>query len=308
MRAWWVVFALIVGLAGTMWLRLPPGQVKDGDLTIYQDTVSRMRAGTDYYEAMTDALTERGVGPASMPTAYRLPTAFVLWQRCCYSPVGVLAVVVVSSTLVGIASSPILGGITLVWLLYLLHPPGVEQWGFVEVWALPLAIGSIVAVKRGHWRSAAALALGAACVRELCAIMLIGGVIAAWRARQSLWPWLAAGVVWVAFVLWHISRTSRFIVDAGRQQRLLGTGSPRAMLEMAGPLTYGIAFAAVAWIVWRYRRTSAWWLSIGVIAGVPLIGLVVYRAYWGILVLPLALAVIDVSAEEAAAYAGPSAR
>jgi hypothetical protein len=92
-------------------------------------------------------------------------------------------------------------------------------------------------------------------------------------------------------------------VSDGHEQPLIGHGGPNAIAMMAGPFTYGIGIAIVAWTLWRHRFRPAWWLTVGVVGGIPIAGVLVYRAYWGLLVLPLALAVIDV--QESALSHGP---
>lgn len=288
-RSWWL-FAGGAVLVCVIWLRLPPASSQDWDLVTYRATVERMQAGEDYYQAMTEGLIVTDVGPVSYPMNYRLPTVFWLWRWCCFSWPATLALVVLIGALVGLASLPAVGLLTMLWLAALLHPVGAEQWAFVETWAVPFCIGSVLALRRGAWGWAALLALCAALVREQAVLLLLGGLLGAWHYRKMLWPWLAGLIAWASYLMWHIGQARPYLVEQGRQPPILD-GHPGAVLEMAGPATFGLGFLLVVAVLWHTRWTPEWWLVAPLLALIPLAGLLTSRFHWGILVLPVALAV-----------------
>jgi hypothetical protein len=289
-RSWWL-FAAGVVLLGVLSLRAPSG---GGflDLKIYRETTDRMKTGEGYYPAMTEAMTAFDAGPAGSVRAYRLPTIFWLWRYCCLTWPATFLLVVAIGVLVGVASLPIIGLLTVLWLTAGLHGSGLDAWAFVELWTVPFCIGSVIAIRRGAWGWAAILALCAALVREQAVLVLLGGLVAAWYYGRSLWPWLASLTTWSAFLAWHICQVQPYLVSVGREQPMVGGGGAGAVAAMAGPYTYGLGLAIVVYALWKTRWTASWWLVAPLLILVPLSGLVVARNYWGFLVLPTALALL----------------
>jgi hypothetical protein len=287
-HSWWF-FAAGTLLAGILLLRLPTPPIWNLDLTSYQETVYRMRDGRDYYLAMTQGLAAQGVGPVSKLYAYRLPTVFWLWRVCCFSWPATFIVVVVIGILVGLATMPIIGLMTIWWLGAALHAFGVEQWGFVEIWAVPFAVASVLAIRKERWVLAALMALSAALVREQALLLILGGLLAALVYKRFLWPWLTALAAWTLFLAWHFSQARPYLVADGREPPLLGGGRLGMMAEMAGPYTFGAGLVIVVFAVWKARWTPAWWLAAPLIVAIPLAGLFTFRFHWGFLVLPVAL-------------------
>lgn len=285
----WIGFVVGVLVVCAVWLRMPAGS-EDWDLVTYQHTLAHMNAGQGYYAAMQAGLVETAGGAVSHVWNFRLPTAFVLWRYVGLSWPLVLGVVVLTGVLVGLASMPIAGFVCVVWLCMVLHPMGAEQWAFVEVWALPFMVGAMLAVDWERWGVAALLALGAACVREQAALMLIGGLLGAIVCRKAWWPWTAAILAAVGFYAWHTAQVQPFLVPDGHQPPTTGDGGAWAMVTMAGPYTFGLGLTFVCYILWKQRLRPAWFLAAPVLVAVPLSGLVTSRFHWGLLVLPLALA------------------
>src|SRR5206468_4192519 len=134
-------------------------------------------------------------------------------------------------------SAPMWGLLVAFWLAIVTRPPGMEFWGWVEIWTLPLILVAMLALRRERWTAAVALALLAALVRELAVLLLIGGILAAWTSRRSLFPWALAIVVWIAALLAHIAATRSFLVPVGQEAPLLGTAGPLSIFTAAGPRT-----------------------------------------------------------------------
>jgi hypothetical protein len=241
---------------------------------------------------MTEAMTTFDAGPASSIRAYRLPTIFWLWRYCCRSWPAVFLIIVVTGVLVGLASVPLIGLITVLWLAAGLHGTGLEAWPFVELWVVPLCVGAVFAIRRDSWGWAVVLALCAALIREQAVLVLLGRSVAAWRYRRTVWPWLASVAAWSAFLAWHISQVRPYLVPVGREQPLLGGGGLDSVAAMAGPYTYGVGLAVVVYALWRTRWTPGWWMVSPMLILIPLAGLVLDRNYWGFLVLPTALALL----------------
>jgi len=291
LRSWWV-FAIGAVLIGAVWLTVPGGGSPDVDMAVYHRTVEQMRTGADYYTAMSDAMREAGIGPASKVTSFRLPTIFVVWRWCCFSWAWALIVVLVTGVLVGIAAFPLVGLAVMLWLAAVLHPVSVEQWAFVEAWALPTLVGALVAIRADRWTVAAILALGAAVIREQAALVLVGGLAAAVVSRKPKAPWLLALGAFAGFLAWHAMQVQPFLVDAGVDIPLLGGGGVGSILAMAGPSSSVLGLAVVCWAIWRARFRPEWWAAIPILVLIPLAGTLTSRTYWGLLVLPLAAALL----------------
>ncbi len=286
------MFIVGAALASIVLLSLPPATNKDIDLVTYSEVITDMRAGMAYYPAMTDGLS-RTVGPASTIRAYRLPTMFWVWRLPgLFSWTATLAAMLITGLLVGLATNPIVGLVIFLWLAAVGHPVGAEQWAFVEFWALPLTIASILAIKRERYAAACGLALSAALVRELCVLLIVGGAVAALRYHRRVSPWVAAGIAWIAFFAWHVRQLTPFLSSTGSEPPLLRSGGLEAVASMAGPYTFGIGRAVSVVAVWRTRGMPEWWLTIGLIALIPMAGVLTARFHWGILVFPSAVALL----------------
>lgn len=291
MRSWWT-FGIGAALVAGLWLSVPTGSSLDADLVTYRAVLEHMDAGADYYAAMNAGLTETAGGPVAHVWNYRLPTMFWVWHAVGLSWPLTLAIVLLVGVLVGMVALPGVGLMVVIWMAAVLHPVVAEQWAFVEVWTLPLMVGAVLAIRRDRWALAALLALGAASIREFAVLMLVGGLVAAWLYRKALWPWLAALAAVVAFYAWHYTQAQPYLVAQGAEPPTVGTGSIWAMVTMAGPYTFGVGLVIAAAAVWTQRRTPAWWLAAPVLVAIPLAGLFTSRFHWGLMVLPLAVALL----------------
>jgi len=83
-----------------------------------------------------------------------------------------------------------------------------------------------------------------------------------------------------------------FLVDAGVDIPLLGGGGVGSILAMAGPSSSVLGLAFVCWAIWRARLRPEWWAAIPILVLIPLAGTLTSRTYWGLLVLPLAAALL----------------
>jgi hypothetical protein len=118
--------------------------------------------------------------------------------------------------------------------------------------------------------------------------LLVGGAFAAWRRNQPVWPWIAASSVWVAYFGWHALQASSHLSDVGGEKELFFSGGVRSVVQMAGPYSYGIGLVVVTVALIVARGRPEWWFSIGVVGGIPAVGILVDRPAWGILALPAA--------------------
>jgi hypothetical protein len=302
------VMAVVVTLAvvAGWWWVAGPVETVDVDHLAHQTTVANLDVG--YYTAMTDAMIERDGGPSGSVRAWRLPTIFWFW-----SIIGTDW----SSYLLLLAAA----GIALVWLLPrpLLVPflalylavnsfPQLErgwqaQWLAVELWAVLLALTAVGFWWRRREVPAAAAAVGAALLREHLVLLIFGGAVQAWREKRALWPWLAGLSVFAIAYAIHAVMAMPFVADQGYEAPLWWTGGPVEAATMAGfglpmPLVVGPVLVMVA--LWRSRRDL---MPLPLLL-LPLGGLLGARPYWGLMVVPVALALLVGGAPDAALERG----
>ncbi|MCU1450517.1 MAG: hypothetical protein JWP02_2687 [Acidimicrobiales bacterium] len=277
--------AAAVVVIGVAFLFVPPQQphVYDNDQLVYARTVAGMRRGESYYKAA--AASYRSVGGAVETTrAFRPPTAFLLWRwiptRLLW-PSFVVAVAMVSGLLLlRVTSVPLVVPVVTIYLLTL-GRAGVEYL-FVELWAVPLVAAALLAVERRRWWAAAGLALVATAVRELAGVLLIGALAAAIVHRRPWRPWVASIAAAGGLYALHVTLLQPYLVARGSEERLLGTGSLGAMLDMAGfQLPAHQVVGALLWALAivglvRTRRVAL----LGPYAMLPALGLLADRPYW----------------------------
>jgi hypothetical protein len=270
----------------------------DGHLNVdhatYLVTVHNMRGGAGYYPA-TDAALRRFIGPASTPRALRLPTIFLFWRvlpsdRAIW--LVLCASVFVSTWLLSrlTTTSVVAAPAIAAYLLY----NAWNKFTLVELWVLPLTAGAVVAWLRHRDRTAAGLALAAALVRETTAGLLLGGLVAAHRAKRARWPWLTAIGVLIGVSLLHAHLASPYLVEHGTESPLLLTGRPPWSVfrwmgfglplgPLVGPIVWALAVARVV----RDRRLSDFMIFFLLM---PIGGFLITRDYWGALLVPFTLA------------------
>ena len=287
----WLIFVIGVIAIAFVFLWPRPITGADADLVAYRRTLAAMSKGVDYYTAMEEALEGIDSAPSQI-RSIRLPTAFYLWRTGIYEAPVVFALISFTGAIVARSSGPAIGLALVGWLSSVAFPFGYEQWGAVEFWCLPFVTSAILAIERDRWSGACALAFVAALLRELCAPLLLGGAFAAWRAKRPVWPWLVATAAWIGAFTWHAIQASSHLSAAGGEKELFLSGGLRSMVEMAGPYSYGIGLVVVTVAVIVARGRPEWWFAIGLVAGIPLIGLLIDRPAWGILALPTAAALL----------------
>jgi hypothetical protein len=271
----------------------PPAEPStyDNDQYLYQQIVDRMRDGDDFYTAAAGAYRSVG-GAVETPRAFRPPTAFLVWR---WIPTDLLwpAYVALVCGLTGLlllaaTRAPIAVPLVVVYLISLGRVS--VEYLFVELWTVPLTAGCLLAYRQRRERLAAGLAVAATAVRELAAVLIVGGLGAAWRARRTVRTWLVAVVVASALYALHVLLLQDHLSAAGTEERLVGTGSLQAVAEMTGfqlpasglvgPALWALALAGL----WRRERAEG--LLLAPLLLLPLIGLVVDRPYWGAMVVP----------------------
>jgi hypothetical protein len=202
-------------------------------------------------------------------------------------------VVVGTSLLVLRLSSEPLAAVTVACYLLLagqepVHGGSIQMWMLVELWSVPFLAGAFLAHRARRWWLAAALVAVAVLIRELNAVVLVGGLLYAQRQRLPRRPWLVAtfGCA-VAFAV-HLQIAAEYVRPHGNDAKLLGTGSLASVASMLDyrptmPVVAGLLLWALAW--WRVRQLGILALVAPLLA-VPLLGLLVYRPYWGFVVMP----------------------
>jgi hypothetical protein len=157
----------------------------------------------------------------------------------------------------------------------------------VELWAVPLLALSHLGWRRERSWLAALAAAGAVLVRELAFPVLLLGLVLDRRHRR---PWLVGTGVAVAGYGLHTVLAMGAGFDRGTESDLFGTGDPPGsvvrMLVFAFPLALGVVVWALALL--RVVRGRVL-VPVAALLGLPLLGLLVDRPYWGILATPFAL-------------------
>jgi hypothetical protein len=288
-----VVGVTVVVLTAAFALSPPPSpKTYDNDQYLYQGTVRRMRAGQGYYEASEQTFRAAG-GTIETARGYRLPTAFLLWRLLPERGLWPAYVIVVAgaTALILLAGGVAPIAVLLCFLYLLILGKFSVEYLFVELWAVPLVAGAMVASVARRWWPAAGLALAATTVRELAVLLIVGGLLAALVRKHPTKPWV--GALATAAVLYglHIVLVSSHLGSHGTEGRLLGTGSLSAAAHMMGfQLPAGVVVGPLLWsaaLVWL-RRTDRL-LAVGPYAALPLLGLVADRPYWGGMVVPFLL-------------------
>ena len=269
-------------------------ELTDTDLAVYATVVDEMGS---YYDAMERALATIGEGPASTLRAYRLPTLFWAWSLTgSYTWAGVLLVIVASTALVGVIVRPLAGAAVGAWLLLMTHELGagvvVNRWGWVEYWTLPLVLGALLAIRKERWILGLCLILLAALSRELVAPLLVTGAIGASVAGERVWPWLVGACTWAAFFMLHAAEVLPRLADRGFEKPLIDPSGISGVLSQSGAFAGVAGLLLAVYVLWTRRLTAIWFVTLPLVAGIPLAGVITDRVYWSILVLPVAVALL----------------
>jgi hypothetical protein len=276
------------------------------DHAVYLSTVHFMRRGSGYYPAMNRALRAY-IGPAATPRAFRPPTIFLFWQLLPNDRVIWLLLVV----LVGLAAIALGRVVRVRWIApviaaYLLYNAW-NKFTLVELWGCLIVIGAVFAWSHGYRILAVVLGTVAALVRETTVLFLIGGLIAAHRSKQRRWPWIAGLAISATSFALESHFVSPYLSAHGTESPLLGTGRPPFSIArwmgfglpigpILGPILWVVACLALLGELPRVRGQRRWSPPHGFdelllpYLALPILGVLVTRDYWGVLVVPFTLA------------------
>jgi hypothetical protein len=276
------------------------------DHAVYLSTVHLMRRGSGYYAAMDRAL-RAFIGPAATPRAFRPPTIFFFW-RLLPSDRVIWTVLVV---LVGLASIGLGRVVRVRWIApvlasYYLYNAW-NKFTLVEMWGCVIVVGAVVAWTRGYRTLAVVLGTVAALVRETTLPFLAGGLIAAHRFKQRRWPWLLGLAISAAAFALESHAAGHYLVAHGTESPLLGTGRPPFSVArwmgfglplgpLVGPVLWVVAGLALLGELPRVKGPRRWVPPPGFdelllpYLALPILGFLVTRDYWGVLVVPFTLA------------------
>ena len=272
------------------------------DHHVFGEACHRMHAGAGYYDAM-DASLRATYGPSESLRAFRMPTVFLLWSLAPSDRwLWVLLVFLAGLTgfvFMGLCETPVGPPLVVIYLLAIgrfQSPEGsMAQFLTVELWAVPALAAGVLAWRRQRWVLAAGFCLLAVLIRETAAGVLLAGLVWAQVSKRPRWPWLVAGVLAGAAYLAHALCVSPYLVAAGQggESALLGTADfPMSILRMAGfALPGGPVAGLVLWLLavrWMWRSADYSWFP-GLYLALPLVGVLVERPLWGILVVPFTL-------------------
>lgn len=274
------------------------------DHALFTEAVDEMRSGSGYYQAMEDAFAvvygpERAELTESV-RGFRPPTTFLLW-RLLPNERAIWLLFVAVAAVCGIlasqlAAQPIAGVVVTAYLLAvgMLNVNGTwtAQFAATELWAIPFMLGAVLAIRRERWWLAAGLGLAAVAIRETSATLLLAGLGLALLGRVPWKPWVTSAVAAGGLYAGHAALAGPFIEPGlaaalpsraeipGSLLRIVGFGLP------AGPVIGLVLWLIAGWFVWRTQKHPLLLLSY---LSLPLIGLVLERHYWGILVVPFTL-------------------
>lgn len=274
------------------------------DHALFTITVDNMRGGAGYYEAMEESLAivygpERADVTETV-RGFRPPTTFLLWRLLPGDQtiwIAFVAMTAVSGLLAArLARFPPLGILVTIYLLGIgMFENGgvwIAQFTTTELWAVPLMLGAVVAIRDERWWLAAGLGLLAVTIRETAAPLLVVGAGLAVLGRLPKRPWLSALAMAAGLYGVHAFLASAFIdpgVAAGLPNR---AEIPASTLRIAGMgLPEDMVIGPILWIlaiirVFRFQKHS---LLMSAYLWLPLVGLLLERHYWGILVVPFTL-------------------
>lgn len=290
-----------VGISITAAIVGPPTNPRMIDQAIYERTLLTMREGKGYYRATAEALSHY-IGPAETLRAFRPPALFLALRALPPSAGWILFTAAAAISAFALAQAfraPPVMPVVCAYLLYMgwrLGGTGFQSWLFAEYWALPLLGLSVLEYRRGRDRSSAALAVAAVAVRELAVVLLVGGLVSAKRHRRPLRPWLAGTAATAALGAAHFVAARGVLAPAGTgaEDHLLGTGRWWVPLHIAG---FGVPVEPVAGLLlWAgalwFAAREDWGDFLGPLLLLPAAGFLVQRTYWGILTVPVELAIV----------------
>lgn len=283
----------LVALVGVVSVVTLPSPRPYYDLMVNRLTVDGLRAGLGYYEAMDSAMRAVGNGPVESVRAFRLPTLYLAWSLL---PEGdrwelafsFVAVALLTGLLVRLAHHPIAAVLPAVWAIAVV----LDYPNLVEVWAVVGVVAAMVAWREHLDWASAALALGAALIRETAALLILVLLVTALVRRRDVRPWLLAALVLGVAVILHAHSAQPWLVPEGQGREAVLFGLVEFPHSLVWLLGYRLPFALLGLLAWAL---AMWWVvrreepMLALYLGFGLVGLVVTRPYWGVLILPLTL-------------------
>ena len=276
------------------------------DHAMYLSTVHFMRRGGSYYAGMDHALRTY-IGPAATPRAFRPPFIFLFWQLLPNDR----AIWILLVVLAGLASIALARLVRVRWVAPLLAAYFLynawNKFTLVEMWGCIVVVGAVVAWVRGRRGLAVILGVVAALVRETTVLFLVGGLLAAHRHEERRWPWLAGLAVAVAAFVLEPIWAGPYLASHGTESPLLGTGRPPFSIArwmgfglplgpILGPVLWAVAVLTLLGKLPGVDRGRRWTPPKGVddlmlpYLALPIVGFLVTRDYWGVLVVPFTMA------------------
>lgn len=281
---------------------LPKSPAKEGDVSLFREVVTRMRAGETYYDAMNGVLRRRSYPTASIVN-WRLPATFVLVAG---------APGVVHATMLGLACLAL--GLTLYAFRHAPVParllalvmaaggavlPAIPPDGLYmpETWAGLGLMLSVLAYALGAWRAAVVCAIAAACARELAVPYAVASLAMALRGgRRGEVRWYAVGLsVFIAYYLAHAAWAWEFMQASDRVQptwikfngwpfviRTVGMGGWSLLLPLWAAAVGAVLVVASLWSR-AGRHLKA--LVVLYVAGFFVVGHS-FNDYWGLMTGP----------------------
>ncbi len=293
-----VVLAVVVAAVSlSATLHLERTQV-DVDEAVYLQTLESMQHGQGYYDATRDALVAKEGTPPSQLRSVRPPMLFLLlrpfpadaWRWL--ATVAGLAAMLVAWRLAR-AASPLAGPVAVVLVGAYVRSALPFLYLHSELWGLPFALASLLAVRRRRWALAAAAIVVAVLFRELYLVFLLAGLVWVPRRRPFV---IGAALVVVAGAV-HVALASRILDPTGREAAFVLDTSVREALDRLGPgggpaaNLVGLAIAAlgVTVLIVASRGDDPPDARVALTAIVPLAvaTVTVGRTYWALTFAPV---------------------
>lgn len=319
------VFVVLMSLLALASSLLSGDDIKDVDQIVYEDTLHRMQAGENFYEATRLSLIEKDDLPPTQVRSFRTPVVFEvlhhfpepLWRVAAgvffAATIGLSAALAHPFGRYGSVIAAVLAGfwaIAYAPLLYL----------HAEIWAMPLALGGLLLVRRSAPRvspTALVLLAGATLVRELFGLLFVlvmlspvfeHGRLRLGRLRTvftwtELWPRALAAVGLITGFALHIRAVLPYLASDGYEPPFGNEGMKLSYLAAAiGP--GGSSFSTVVGIIglvlgvaglYRVRRGDPLALPVAIHSVVLVaLTLTIGRVYWGYVSGPLLAAYLPV--------------
>jgi hypothetical protein len=273
------------------------------DWAFYRRVVARLQAGEPYYQALGDELRAGGF-PTGSAFYWRPPLhlSMLAWMPHPLMGQALLVLAAILTAALAWTSALRTGGLgpatgTLVFLLGAFLPCFAgDFYLFSELWAGVLVTCSAYLLAFGRWRSAVAVGLFAALLRELAVLLLVVGLLDAIRRRHRVeaWSWAGALGIFAVALGVHIASVDGgagtgawmslggpgFILASARMHTLL-------LLAPAWVTAWFVPLALLGLLAWPDDRVAVLKLTtVGFVLAFMVVGRPV-NYYWGLIYAPL---------------------